>query len=67
MKQIEIVVDGAIKKDYNRNLKVYCPDLIKCGFKFNTSASQIKKVIDKRGAMCCPNCDQDMILPYQVR
>jgi len=57
------LVDKHIKKDTNRSLKVYCPQLTDCGFKFNASATQIKKVIDNQGEISCPNCGESMITP----
>jgi hypothetical protein len=47
---------GTVKKDKNRNLKVFCD----CGFKFNTSQAQIDKVLSARGRINCPHCDSDM-------
>ena len=45
-----------IKRDTNRNIKVWCD----CGFKFNTSRTQIRNVLDNQGAIACPNCGNDM-------
>ena len=52
--------DAKIKRDTNRNLKVYCPATAECGFKFNTSQTQINKVITAHGSITCPNCGRDM-------
>ncbi len=45
------------KTGVNRNIKVFC---MACGFKFNTSRKQITVVLDKKGQMECPGCDEDM-------
>jgi len=57
------LIDKHIKKDTNRSLKVYCPDLEECGFKFNASATQINKVLANHGEITCPNCGDVMITP----
>jgi hypothetical protein len=57
------LIDQHIKKDTNRSLKVYCPDLTDCGFKFNASATQINKVLARHGEMTCANCGEAMITP----
>jgi hypothetical protein len=41
----------------NRNLKVWCDS---CGFKFNTSITQINHVIETAGCISCPACARDM-------
>jgi hypothetical protein len=41
----------------NRNLKVWCGS---CGFKFNTSITQINHVIETAGCISCPACARDM-------
>lgn len=50
------------KKQQNRNIKVWCDGAggIKCGFKFNTSRSQISYVIGSVGEIACPACGSAM-------
>lgn len=45
------------KRDKNRNIKVWC----RCGFKFNTSRTQVNHVLTERGMIACPACSGHMI------
>lgn len=47
---------GASKRQTNRNLKVWCG----CGFKFNTSRTQIEKVLNLHDEIQCPHCHEAM-------
>jgi hypothetical protein len=60
------LVDKHIKKDTNRSLKVYCPASKQCGFKFNTSAMQINKVLVNHGEISCSNCGRSMVTPNNI-
>lgn len=45
-----------VPRQTNRNLKVWCD----CGFKFNTSRTQIETVLNNHGLILCPNCQEAM-------
>lgn len=49
-----------LKRDVNRNLKVWCVATKECGFKFNTSKTQIENCIEERGEIMCPKCGRSM-------
>lgn len=52
--------DSKIKRDTNRNIKVWCPATSDCGFKFNTSRAQIASVIERMGEISCSGCGRSM-------
>lgn len=51
------IKSGKLKRQVNRNLKVWCL----CGFKFNTSRSQIERVLMERDSIDCCACGSAMM------
>lgn len=47
-------------KQLNRNIKVLCAS---CGFKFNTSRTQIDHILSMQDEICCNACGEEMICP----